>query len=115
MSATQTLRTTNQSLRMLIDELAIARENPRAVTCEHLAGVLSELLAAGELLRDRVGAECDDELTREIAEYQQNVERLRTLLPGLQAKLLTERAHLESERAHLEAAAAWAKARKSSS
>jgi hypothetical protein len=105
-----------RALRILVDELATAREKAGVVTYEQLAAVLSELLCAGELLRGRVaGAESDYELRGDIAEYRYYVKRLRALLPGLQAKLLTERAQLESERACLEAAATWARAARKTS
>ena len=109
--SSQTLHDTNERLRLLLDELA--PESPKfvAVTSEHLARVLAELLLAGEFLRDGVaGAEADPELSRQISEYRKNVERLRSLLPTLHANLLNERAGLESERAHLESAAEWARA-----
>jgi len=40
-------------------------------------------------------------------EYRNHLENLRDILPGLQARYITERARLERDRAHQHAASGW--------
>jgi hypothetical protein len=80
------------------------------ITPELIAGLLSELLRAGQWLRQRLPPEAQrsPQLQRELAAYRHNVEQLRGLLPGLHRRLLTERARLEAERSRLQGAVHWA-------
>jgi len=71
-----------------------------------MAGLLSELMRAGEWLR-ALPAERDAELAEELTAYRSNVERVRELLPSIHSTLLQARARLEQERTRVEAAAEW--------
>lgn len=109
----QTLHETNVRLRVWLDCLipdpakANAGAAPRAATPQQMSGLLSELMRAGQWLRD-VPSDRDRALEQELDDYRKNVERLRTLLPSIQSTLLQERARLEQERARVAAAAEWA-------
>lgn len=106
------LREVNRRLRMWLDSLL-----PQAVPClatrvptpDQMSGLLSELLRAGECLRNRP-RETDCELEAEVREYRVQVKRLSELLPFLQRALLSERARLEREREQVKAAQHWASA-----
>jgi len=73
-----------------------------------MSGLLSELMRAGEWLRE-LPPDRDSALEQELSAYRRNVERLRDLLPAIHSALLAERARLESERARMTSAAAWAR------
>jgi hypothetical protein len=73
-----------------------------------MAGLLSELMTAGEWLRS-LPREQGPDLKLELGLYRKNVERLRELMPSIHSALLQERAHLEQERGRVEAAAEWAR------
>jgi len=110
-----TLRETNIRLRVWLDSLfpeATQPERsssipPRAATPQQMAGLLSELMRAGQCLRS-LPSEKDAALDQELSEYRASVERLRTLLPSIHSTLLEERARLERERARVQSAAEWA-------
>lgn len=95
----------NRSLGQLVQMLSTGRTR---ITPEHLTMLLSELLRVGESCQTEGIPENDPELTLALHQYRSHLERLRDLLPSLQASLLTERARLEAERSHLESANAWA-------
>jgi hypothetical protein len=104
----QNLRQTNTCLRLWLESLETADAqrtppNPRIVP-----ELLSELLRAGEWLRDGVPAACGPELEAEVGEYRRNLGRLRSQMPAIHNHLLQERVRLEAERARLESVAAWA-------
>ena len=95
-------------IRQVIQALVrSAPEDPcRVATPQQMSDLLSELMRAGQWLRG-LPAERDRDLERELCEYRDEVERLRALLPAIQASLLAERARLEQERERLNGAAAW--------
>ena len=101
----------NQNLGQLVDMLAADQERIR-ITPEHLSILLAELLRVGETVQSEGVPENDPELSMALHQYRQHMERLRELLPSLQACLLNERARLEAERSHLEAACAWTESSK---
>ena len=78
----------------------------RPVTPQQMSGLLSELMRAGQWLRN-LPEEKDAELGEELSAYRRNVERIRELLPSIHSTLLCERARLEQERTRVEAAAEW--------
>lgn len=124
----QNLHETNQRLRFWLETLFPHEAPPAAATAPQMAGLLSELLRAGEWLRSGLPQsgmsqaglqpaglmqagltqETDPELEAELGTYRQNVERLRELLPSIQRVLLREKARLEAERAQIQAATEWA-------
>ena len=95
----------NYNLGQLVEILSAG---PTRITPEHLTMLLSELLRVGESVQADGIPENDPELGLALHQYRTHLERLRDLLPSLQASLLTERARLEAERSHLESAYAWA-------
>jgi hypothetical protein len=101
------LRETNHRLRFWLESLVPGQERPAIATSQQMAGLLSELLRAGEWLRAGLPQERDTDLEAELATYRQNVERLRELLPSMQRVLLGEKARLEGERTRVESAAEW--------
>jgi hypothetical protein len=109
-SRLQIMRDTNQRLRLCLDRIASKPE--AAVTPEQMGALLSELLAAGAGLRTPAlpAAGDDRELDHELAEYRQQVERLRDLLPSIHRALLAERARIEAQRSRLQSTTEWARA-----
>jgi hypothetical protein len=103
----QPLRETNARLRFWLDSLISEATPPRAATPQQMAGLLSELMCAGQYLRS-LPSETDAALDHELSEYRANVERLRALLPSIHSTLLEERARLERERARVQSTAEWA-------
>jgi hypothetical protein len=128
----QTLHETNVRLRFWLDSLTPGAtppntmpaipvvplpDQPRAATPQQMAGLLSELMRAGQCLRalpkegEGEGGghdEKDAALGQELSQYRTSVERLRALLPSIHHTLLEERARLEQERARVRSAAEWA-------
>ena len=100
----------NRRLEAALTRLT-ATENPPDAAAEELAELLAEMSRVGEWLR--VAGQRED-LHAGIAAYRENLRPLQSLLPSLQARLLTERARLEAQRSHLCAASAWSKASKDS-
>jgi hypothetical protein len=81
---------------------------PRAATPQQMAGLLSELMRAGQWLRS-LPREKDATLELELSQYRRQVERLRSLLPSIHQTLLRERARLEQERVRVVSAGEWAR------
>jgi hypothetical protein len=104
----QNLRETNARLCLWLDNLTspTGESRPPVASPKQIAGLLAELMRAGERLRT-LPALHSPELQQELARYRKNVERLRDLLPSIQRSLLAERARLEQERSRLESAADW--------
>jgi len=92
----------------LMPQFAPTGSRPRGATPEQIAGILSELVRAGQWLRS-LPENKDHALERELTEYRDTVEHLRELLPLIHSTLLEERARLELERARVESAAEWAR------
>jgi len=111
------LRDSSRRLRRWVELLASSSEpnsDSRSSvspvpTPDQMSGVLSELLRAGEFLRSRPG-ESNPDLEDELADYRQQLERLRDQLPLIHRALLNERACLEHECERVQAAAEWARA-----
>ena len=108
----QNLRETNARLGLWLDSLvadsALSSPQVRAASPQQMAGLLSELMRAGEWLRSLPAAK-DQAVELELSEYRKNVERLRNLLPSIHGALLRERVRVEQERARVESAAQWAR------
>jgi hypothetical protein len=106
------LRETNARLGLWLDNLVLeaggAAPQARAASPQQMAGLLSELMRAGEWLRDLPAAR-DEAVELELSVYRKHVERLRDLLPSIHGALLRERVRLEQERARVESAAEWAR------
>jgi hypothetical protein len=104
------LRGANERLRLWLEGYSNTPTAP--VTPEQIANLLSELLRAGEWLRNRLPAESQrsEQLQLEVESYRENVERLQELMPEIHRRLVAERARLEAERARVQAAANWAQA-----
>ncbi len=104
---TEDLHATNSRLSFWLDSLIGPHRQMRPATPQQMAGLLSELMRAGQWLR-ALPCDRDSELEEELSQYRKNVERLRELLPTIHGTLLRERARLEQERARVESAAEWA-------
>jgi hypothetical protein len=104
---TQNLHETNHRLCVWLEGLGSDETVPVAATPQQMAGLLSELLRAGEWLRTGLPQQRDMELEAELATYRQNVERLRELLPSIQRVLLGEKARLEGQRTRVDSATEW--------
>jgi uncharacterized protein (DUF849 family) len=102
------LHEANSKLRFWLDNLALDQPNTAPVTPEQMAGLLSELMRAGQWLRTRPTHVRDQESEVRVNEYRENLERIRDLLPAIHHQLLAERSRLESERTRVESAAVWA-------
>jgi len=94
-------------LNSLSSDPTQANQSPRAATPQQMAGLLSELMRAGQWLRT-LPSDRGSALEQELNAYRKNVEHLRTVLPSIHNTLLRERARLEQERARMQSAAAWA-------
>jgi hypothetical protein len=105
----QNLHGTNTRLRFWLDGLIPDHARAAVATPEQMAGLLSELMRAGQWLKT-MPRDKDPDVQRELAEYRNNVERLRELLPSIHAALLQERARLERDRTRVGAVAQWAHA-----
>jgi hypothetical protein len=105
-SLAQNLHESNARLCFWLDSLPPSTQS-RSATPEQMMGLLSELMRAGEWLRD-MPRDKDSALELELSEYRRNVERLRALLPSIHSTLLEERARLEQERARVASAEEWA-------
>ena len=107
----ETLHEINFRLRILLNSVAPDPDHPntqpRAATPQQMAGLLSELMRAGQWLR-ALPTDQGPALEQELGEYRKNVEHLHTALPSIHNTLLRERARLEQERARVASAAAWA-------
>lgn len=103
----QNLHETNHRLRFWLESLVSDGERPAAATPQQMAGLLSELLRAGEWLRPGLPQERDPELEAELGSYRHNVERLRELMPAIQRVLLSEKARMEVERTRVGSAVEW--------
>lgn len=80
----------------------------RVATPQQIATLLGELQRAGQWLRELPEEkDRDADLQQAIRRYRQEVERLRGVLPGIHAALLTERARLEQERRRVSCATEW--------
>ena len=106
----RTLRETNLRLQFWLDTLSGDTGHSQTVFArpQQIAGLLSELMHAGEWLRSLPNPSTP-ELRDELNAYRRNVERLRDLLPAIHTGLLRERARLEQERARIASAAEWAR------
>jgi len=105
------LHETNRRLLTLLESIvpasALPRLPARVATPKQMTELLSELMRAGQWLRN-LPADRDPALEKELGEYRRLVERLRELLPSIHAALLRERARIEQERERVRSAAAWA-------
>jgi len=111
--ALEILRQANDSLRSALLRLRPEQRQCSAIRPQELSDLLAQLLRAGECLR-RLPAHLETAaaLQQESLEYRRNLEKLRDFLPGLQGRLLAEKARLEGAKAQVAAAAAWARASK---
>lgn len=111
-SRVHTLREANRRLPDWLNCVDARHEQAVVATPEQMAGLLSELLMAGEGLRAGAIPErgLDPELDDELDKYRRNVERLQRMLPAIHSQLLAERARLESQRARVQATGEWARA-----
>ena len=91
-------------LRFLVRRLD--RNSGIPLHVEDLDDLFSTLLHGADLIRQSGGPE-SAAIACDIQEYRGLLERLRRVLPIVQAELLADRARLEARRSHVEAAAAW--------
>ena len=100
------LQEINSRLQFWIDTLAGVGSQRSVANPKQIAGILAELMRAGQWLRTLPNRNLP-ELQTEIEAYRRNVERLRNLLPSIHSGLLRERARLEQERARIASAREW--------
>ena len=107
----QDLHESTNRIRQVLGELHLPSSGNAAkvVNAEQMSELLSGLMRAGQWLR-ALPSDRDQNLEREVCAYRDEVERLRSFLPAIQAALLAERGRLEKERERLNAAASWAQA-----
>jgi len=123
--ALTTLRQVNDNLRLALQRFRPEQTRCSAIAPGELSGLLAQLLRGGECLRNltphsAVVSPMDrparDQgvaaLEQETRAYRNNLEKLRSSLPDLHARLLAERSRLANARTHLAAVAAWARASK---
>ncbi len=100
----------NSRLTFWLNSLVLSRADTPAVTPEQMAALLSELMRAGEWMRNGQPQSRTRDVEETIREYRGQLERIRDLLPTIHRQLLAERARIESERSRVKCAAAWAQA-----
>lgn len=101
---------TDRIRRVLAQLHSQSTENATKIASpEQMGDLLSELMRAGKYLRILPPVR-DPDVEQGVSEYRAEVERLRSLLPALQASLLSERGRLERERERLNGASGWAQA-----
>ncbi len=105
---TENLRRTNTRLRRYLEGLTPDPADPTAPPPQIISEVLSELLRAGEWMRQGLADSRDGQVQAELVDYRRNLERLRDRMPAIHRHLLAERARLEAERARIESAVDWA-------
>jgi len=101
----QRLERANRILGKVLDLMSAGDQ--LAITPDHLAAILTELLQVGECLQDRGVVPTHPAVDAAVRQYRGQLEELRALMPSLHARLLTERVRLEAERSHLENANSW--------
>jgi len=99
------MQETNRKLKHLCELIREQESGPLHITAPDLANLSSELKSV-EQLRARANSS-DGSLHPVFIEYRNHLENLRDILPGLQARYITERARLECDRAHQHAASGW--------
>jgi len=100
----------NSRLTFWLDSLVLSRTDTAPVTPEQMAALLSELMRAGEWLRNGQPQSRTRDVEEKIREYRGQLERIRDLLPTIHRQLLAERARIEGKRSRVRSAAAWAQA-----
>ena len=109
---TENLQGSNSRLSQCLDHLdseaTPVTAQPSAATPRQIGTLLSELMRAGQWLRN-LPEQKDPQLEQELKAYRANVERLRDLLPTIHRGLLAEKARLEQERTRVAGAAEWLK------
>jgi hypothetical protein len=109
----ESLRAVNRSLRARLARLPGGQTNSGGIAPTEFTDLLTELRRGTDCWRSLPEASTPEgEMVSELSDYRRNVERLRTILPSLQARLLIEKTRLESARAHVTKAAAWAQGSK---
>jgi len=104
----QAVEEANRKIGQFIDKLRPGQASfPPAL--EEMTAVLAEIVHVGESMRDDQAQNAEGHLAEALTLYRSHLQQLQDLLPGLHARLLTERARLEAERAHVDAASAWAR------
>jgi HPt (histidine-containing phosphotransfer) domain-containing protein len=105
------IRIANREFRDFFEEVsrvATGVERP-SVAFVRIQQVARRLEQVGKLLERPLRlADWTGFAGREIAEYQENLRRLRNALETIQYALLAERSHLQNVWANLQAASAWA-------
>jgi len=106
----QHLRDSNERLHRRIEGLAaeLSLPHPHPARPQEIDALLSELRSNGAWLRT-LPPPREPELEEELSTYRQLIERLRDLLPAVQATLLEERARIERERSRVASALEWAR------
>jgi hypothetical protein len=109
--ALETLRRVNDHLRSALIRLRPERTLCSTFSRQGFSDLRSQLLQAKHCLRcTPPNSEATAALEKESFEYGRNLEKLKRLLPDVQARLLAEKSRLESARTHVTAAAAWGRA-----
>ena len=105
----ENLRCTNARLRGWLENLKPDAAQPMVTNAPQLISeLLSELLRAGEWMRQGAAESPDRQVQAELGDYRRNLERLRDHMPAIHSHLLAERARLEAERARIESSVNWA-------
>ena len=112
-TAIEDIQCASEKVRSLFARMLRSSSTLVTIDSQVLAGLLESMARANQWLgRRELGDEDERALEKELAEYRQNLQRLRQVLPSIQGRLLTEKARLEHARAHLDSAAAWLQASK---
>jgi len=102
------LNVANRQLRSILEDLERGSDKSASSLADRLQSLLSSLAHVRDLSPSDLNcAFSHPRISHELRDYRQQLTRLTELLPGIQVRLLTERASLEKERLHLASASAW--------
>ena len=103
----ETLRRANACFTRFFHRFSAAPVLGGKEEVEALLQVEAILDSVGQLLDGRLQNAQDHSVREELANYQQNLVRLRRQLAGMQQSALACQAHLDSRQKHLHAVKAW--------
>jgi hypothetical protein len=106
------LRQVNDNLALAVLHLRPERKQISTLSPHDFSDLRNQLLNAGKCLRLLPPlSNAEGETRKELLEYRNNLEKLKQLLPDVQARLLAEKSRLAAARTHAAAVAHWAQAR----
>ena len=105
------LREVNNNLALAVLRLRPEHKEISTFRPHDFSDLRNQMLNAGKCLRLLPPlSKAEGEIQKELLEYRHNLEKLKQLLPDVQARLLAEKSRLVVARTHAASAAHWAQA-----